>query len=237
MNYSLDVSKTLLFLNHLIKTDDFSTDFKVLKHQIDCLDSEGRLAFKIKLPWLLPPLTNFKEISDYIENAWHSPLYYLIVLIQAGYSALGTAVNGEIINHKVIQKYMVRKKQGKAQITYLHAKGKSRAGSRMRLAQTVEFFEEINQKLFEWSAVQEFERILISCPVRLWGMLYQSRVKPPFEKRDPRILKIPVDVQVPKYRELLRINFLAQLGNVEIHQEGIVDFVESIINRIIESKE
>ncbi|MEO1451203.1 MAG: hypothetical protein AAFV07_16855 [Bacteroidota bacterium] len=45
---------------------------------------------------------------------------------------------------------MKRHKRGKAQISYLNTRGKSKAGSRIRLANTVAFFEEINERLQDW---------------------------------------------------------------------------------------
>jgi len=229
LNYNLDLLKTKPLLNHLLNTNDFNININEKKHQIDFFDSERNLAVKIKLPWFLPPLVNLNELKYYLKNVEESPQYYMIILIQAGHSALGTVVNGKILKHKVIEKYMVRKKQGKAQISYLHSKGKSRAGSRIRLTQTVEFFEEINQRLIEWLAEQEFGRILISCPVRLWGMLNQSKIRPPFEKKDPRILKIPMDVKVPKYQVLLHVNHLAQQGSVEIYEDKNLGLIDGII--------
>ena len=45
---------------------------------------------------------------------------------------------------------MVRKKRGVSQIKHLKTKGKSRAGSRVRLAETEEFFENINGRLQDY---------------------------------------------------------------------------------------
>jgi hypothetical protein len=105
---------------------------------------------------------------------------------------------------------MVRKKQGKAQITYLNKKGKSRAGSRIRLAQTVKFFEEINEQVNMWIKNVNPDRLLISCPPRLWGLLFQSKIKPEFSKKDPRIFKIPIDIKIADRSELSRVNSMAQ---------------------------
>ncbi|MCK5077740.1 MAG: hypothetical protein KAR38_15260, partial [Calditrichia bacterium] len=153
-------------------------------------------------------------LDNYIADVDEIPPAYYIVLIQAGNSSIGYFEEGEVIYHKVIRKYMVRKKQGKAQITYLNKKGKSRAGSRIRLAETVEFFKEINDKLDEWERLGEAKKILYSCPAKLWGMLFNSKILPPFDKKDERLIKIPMDVKVPNFEELMRVNEFALCGEV-----------------------
>jgi hypothetical protein len=60
--------------------------------------------------------------------------------MQAGHSALAYFEDGEMRHHKVIKKYMVRG-NGKAQVGYLQTRGKSKAGSRIRLANTVSFLK------------------------------------------------------------------------------------------------
>ena len=109
---------------------------------------------------------------------------------------------------------MKRQKRGKAQISYLNTRGKSKAGSRIRLANTVRFFEEINERLTEWEEDLEPQRILYSCTPQLWGLLFGSQVPPPFEKKDPRLIKVPTDVHVPDHAEMMRINEFVLQGRL-----------------------
>lgn len=171
------------------------------------LKGEG---YEFRLPWPCPPPEEDEDLQAYAYRLDLSPPPYYMVLIQAGHSALGYFEAGEAIFHKVIKKYMVRAKQGKAQIGYLSTRGKSKAGSRIRLANTVQFFEEINGKLEEWAMEEQVERILLSCPIRMLPLLYGSKVPPPFQKGDPRIFKVPLDVNKPDSAELARV---AKHGN------------------------
>lgn len=166
------------------------------------LSGEG---FEFLLPWPFPPATPSEDLAAYAERLADLPPPFFLVLIQAGHSALGYFEGGELLFHKVIKKYMVRAKQGKAQIGYLNTRGKSKAGSRIRLANTVQFFEDINGKLEEWAVEDEVERILMSCPVRMRPLLFGSKVPPPFQKDDPRIRKVPLDVHRPDLEELKRV--------------------------------
>ncbi len=139
----------------------------------------------------------------------------LVVLVQAGAAALGVIREGQLARHKVIKKYMVRGK-GRYQGTHLKTKGKSRYGSRLRLQMAVEFFLEINQKLTDWDGEDgPFDRVYLSCPVRLANELYGAKVAPPFGRDEERVEKIPLTVRVPSFKELRRICFELTHGTVQ----------------------
>ena len=72
---------------------------------------------------------------------------YVLILIKAGMASVAFFDNGNMADHKVFRAYMVRKKQGKSQLKYLKTKGKSRAGSRVRLAESEAFFSSINERV------------------------------------------------------------------------------------------
>ena len=174
-------------------------------------DNEGSLFFKF------PPLFPAPEISeplpDYIKKVPETPPPYILYLVQAGAAALGYFEKGEAIKHKTLTKYMVRKKQGKSQLTYLRQKGKSRAGSRVRLRESLEFFEGINHRLIDWKEhINKAAFIFYSCPIRLTNELYLARTPPPFERNDKRLKKIPFHVKIPNHKELMHINYLINSG-------------------------
>lgn len=168
--------------------------------------------FEFRLPWPFPVPGEDQDLEEYAEGLDLIPPAYLVILMQAGHSALGYFEDGELIFHKTIKKYMVRAKQGKAQIGHLNSKGKSKAGSRIRLANTVRFFEDINAKLEEWAVEDEVERILVSVPIRMNPLWFNSKVAPPFPKNDSRIRKIPLDVHRPSHEELIRVNAHGLMG-------------------------
>ncbi|MEJ2054940.1 MAG: hypothetical protein P8X42_13550, partial [Calditrichaceae bacterium] len=132
---------------HLKEISGKQHDYDAKKNKLIIYNSIDNVNIRITLPWILPAFKDYNSLISYFEEDNIQELKYLIILIRAGYAALGRCGSSTILEHKLIRKYMVRKKQGKAQITYLNKKGKSRAGSRIRLAQTVEFFEDINRLL------------------------------------------------------------------------------------------
>ncbi len=168
----------------------------------------------------LPPIFHYMD-ENLLEQLFipEEPENYYIILIQAGHSALAYCENGDILLHKVITKYMVRKGQGKAQISYLKTKGKSRAGSRIRLAKSIEFFEEINDKLADWFQEKGDAKILYSCPVTLWPFLFDSKISPPFKKKGDHLIRIPLDVNKPCFSELQRVNPILSRGQIEIYED------------------
>ena len=175
-------------------------------------DNHGE-KFYCRLPSLFPEPEIDEPLPEYIKKIPGVPPSYIIFLVQAGSAALGCFEKGEISKHKALTKYMVRKKRGKSQLTYLRQKGKSRAGSRVRLRESVEFFEEINSRLVDWQEhIKRASIIFYSCPIRLTNELYLSKPQPPFERHDKRLKKIPFHVNSPKHKELMHINYLLNSG-------------------------
>jgi hypothetical protein len=173
----------------------------------------AKLSFPLTFPPIPSDVTTPAQYLDWLPEGMPA---HFVVLMRAGNASLGCYLEGDLVAHKVIRKYMVRKSQGKSQLTYLNSKGKSRAGSRVRLRESMEFFEEINDKLGQWD--EEFgspDLIFYSCPVRLLSYWFDSRIAAPFEQDDPRLVHIPHHVHQPDHEELLRIHGLISFGRLE----------------------
>ena len=175
---------------------------------------------------LLPPIVQRQPSTsspeDFLATLESEIGTLLVVLVQAGSAALGILEEGELVRHKVIKKYMVRGK-GHYQGTHLKTKGKSRYGSRLRLQKAVEFFLEINRKLGEWDdEAGPFERIYLSCPVRLANELFGAKVPPPFGRGDDEVEKVPLTVRVPSHKELRRVCYELTHGTLRTFDEPLV---------------
>lgn len=153
-----------------------------------------------------PEANRETDLNDYLEQLPDDfPSYYLL-MVQLGAAAIGYAETGEFVAHKAIKKYMKRQKRGKAQIGYLKTRGKSKAGSRIRLANTERFFEEINERVQDWGELYDPpEYIFISATPNVWGLMHQADPPPPFDKKDPRVRKVPFDVGIPDFEKLKEI--------------------------------
>ncbi len=181
-------------LSQLVK-DHFPTyeyDFK--RHAIQLKDTDHNPIGSIRLPLHLQLDKDLTTINDAAK--------VLYLSIESGYAAISLVNGEENVYHTTFGAYMTRKKQGFSQIKYLKKKGKSRAGSRVRLASTIEFFENINETLTELLETFEIDRLALNCNTTLIPYLYQSKVKCPFEKNDPRLYKIPLHIPQSNYTNL-----------------------------------
>ena len=212
--HKISWTESLELLQKICDGSEIPVDWDREKQKLYGLDETGERSWTFRFPLPFPVPDREETLCSYVARVPAQPAPYLVVLLQAGHSALGFFEGGEVRQHKVIKKYMVRGK-GKAQIGYLGSRGKSKAGSRVRLANSVSFFEDINAKLREWDVNGEAERILVSCPVALRALWFGSKVAPPFAKDDPRLIKVPMDIHKPDHEELLRVNRRCVAGYVE----------------------
>ncbi|GAB3202406.1 hypothetical protein ABID22_003884 [Pontibacter aydingkolensis] len=220
MNRLLPQESTAALLR-TIQNFAFRTEYEPEKHRLILYDEAGNEQLYFRLPITFTYPANCSAIDQ--EN-----INYVILLIQSGNCAIGYFENGVNLDHKVFRSYMVRKKQGKSQIKYLKTKGKSRAGSRVRLGETVEFFENINERLQSYFGEHKINRIAISCSKTLIPYLYNSKVATPFTKNDPRLFKIPKHIHTPIYEVLLDANRFLLRGEL-IYDEKQQELAESLL--------
>ena len=210
----------ITILRHL-SNSEYHWEYDRNKHHI-AIEIEGCKAY-FRLPIHMDMVTNFTSYYDMDDD-----IPYVIILIQAGKAAVAYFEGDLLVDHKVFKSYMVRQKQGKSQIKYLNAKGKSKAGSRVRLANTVHFFESINERLIEYFEDYEVQRRALSCSKTLLPYLYSSKVECPFEKNDDRIVKIPKHVHTPGYEILLETSEWIMQGELKVEDENESVFEELI---------
>jgi hypothetical protein len=147
----------------------------------------------------------------------------LVLILRAGAAAAGVWRDDDLLVHKAIKKYVVRG-SGKAQTTYRKTKGKSRAGSRLRLRNAQSLLEDVNERLARWEAeLGAFDRVLHYAPERLWADLMRADPPPPFAADDPRLLRIALHVHEPRFEELLRVHRLMTQGRLEDLAPGGTD--------------
>ncbi len=205
MNLSLSKEEAVALLDTLVSSGHRYV-YEPDKHRLVLHDDGGNTQAHFRLPLVLRPPGTSMDAG--------APVTYVILLIQAGSCALGYFEDSENLDHKVFRAYMVRKKQGTSQLKYLKTKGKSRAGSRVRLGETAAFFEQINERLQTYFAENTINRIAISCSKTLIPYLFNAKTKTPFTKHDPRLFKIPKHIHTPIYEVLLDANKFLQRGEL-----------------------
>lgn len=202
-----------------IKLNFGEIEYTSSKHQIDFISTKAKVS--IRLPYCF----NF-------QNHQLVPTNFMVIIVHSGEAALAFSEENQIIEHKMVKAYMVRQKQGKSQIKHLKTKGKSKAGSRVRLAGTNHFFEQINEKIAEWDDYYNIERIAISCNKTLQPYLF-NRADSALQKDDIRHIKIPKHIQEANYQNLIHIhNYLisTELKFNDSDKEFIKDIISKIDN-------
>lgn len=126
----------------------------------------------------------------------------LYLSIESGSAAVCVMQGKENAYHSTFSAYMKRGKQGFSQIKYLKKKGKSKAGSRVRLSATTSFFENINSTLTELFEQFKIDRVGLSCTKTLIPFLFKSKVPCPFDKKSPTLYKIPLHIPHANYTNL-----------------------------------
>lgn len=172
---------------------------------------------KISIPWSM-------KINESHQLEKRDDYHLAIVMIRAGIACTGYFHQGEMQDHKVFRAYMVRQKQGKSQIKYLKTKGKSRAGSRVRLGESELFFEEINERLNRYAENYPIMHWGISCSKTLWPFFFGSSTPPPFDKKQDNLIHIPFHVQHPDFETLQLMHKKVNSFHVLFSEDGEMIF-------------
>ncbi|MFT6866002.1 MAG: hypothetical protein ACJA08_000829 [Cyclobacteriaceae bacterium] len=178
----------------LIKQHFSAYEYHFKKHAILLKDTDHNLTGTIRLPLHISLNKDLTIITD------EGNVLYLS--IESDNAAISMMEGEENVYHTTFGAYMTRRKQGFSQIKYLNKKGKSRAGSRVRLASSLTFFENINLTLTEILETYAIDRLALNCNTTLIPYLYQSKEKCPFEKTDPRLYKIPLHIPQSNFTNL-----------------------------------
>lgn len=218
-------SKKLL---DILLADRTNYTFNFRKNELEFYEG-SQLLLKFRMPLSISSPSAYYNFPQDRAN-------YVLVLVRSGIASAGYFEDGKAQDHKVFRAYMVRKKQGKSQIKYLKTQGKSRAGSRVRLASSLEFFEKINERMVSYFREFPVERIGLSCPSILIPYFYGSKIPPPFGKTDERLVKIPMHVPNPTYETLLNVNEFMLKGEFKYNEEG-KEFFQDLIKKINSGEE
>lgn len=175
------------------------------KHGLTCSES-GNIRYALRLPLFYPRPEENQPFWKYLdENGFDIyPENWNLLLMEAGRAAVGHIADGKLVKHKNIRKYMVRKKQGKAQLTHLKSKGKSRYGSRLRLQETISYFDEILEKLDD-EPYEISKYVFYHCPVRLKAFLAEAAEDNDFDLSRYVWVKLGVSVKEASFDELKRL--------------------------------
>lgn len=197
----VSLAQALLLVN---QADEKGWEIRYLpeKHQL-LLENKVSWLAKLFLPWTMTwlPEGKFQVQED---------VHYCLTLVRAGQASLGYFHQGKLLDHKVFRGYLVRQKQGKSQFKYLKTKGKSRAGSRIRLEETLVFFKEINERLRVYAKQYPLNFWGLGCAKTMWPLLFDGEVKPPFSSKSAELIELPYPFAKGSYEELQELELKLQ---------------------------
>ena len=182
------------------------------KHQL-LIENKVNWLAKLFLPWTMTwlPEGKFQVQED---------VHYCLTLVRAGQASLGYFHQGKLLDHKVFRGYLVRQKQGKSQFKYLKTKGKSRAGSRIRLEETLVFFKEINERLQLYAKQYPLNFWGLGCAKTMWPLLFDGEVKPPFTSKSYELIELPYPFAKGSYEELQALELRLQQFHLLLSPAG-----------------
>lgn len=189
------------FIDTLRRAQDEEMHFtQTGKHTLSLFRADEVEFARFHLPVLFANY-DFSEQDAYLLPE-HPPEYW-IMLFQAGQAALGWIAEGEWVEHRVFRKYVVRKKQGKAQPLHLNQKGKSRLGSRIRLQNYKKLLEETQNRISAWheSLGALPQVVFYHVPLSVQNDFFSAALS--FTKDAPAMQKISRDLPPPTF-ELLK---------------------------------
>jgi len=155
------------------------------------------------------------------------PFQWIIFLCQGGFFAGAVFRGDQVLKHKRIAKYTVRRKQGGSQASKDQSKGGIHsAGASIRRYNETRLREEIAELLQSWRVdIQQSSCIFLHAPsFNSASFFFEGS---PISRRDSRVRSIPIVTQRPSFVELQRIHLI--LSTVEIsHFTGIEDLRSSM---------
>ena len=177
------------------------------------IENEVSWLAKLFLPWTMTwlPEGKFQILDD---------VHYCLTLVRAGQAAVGYFHQGNLLDHKVFRGYLVRQKQGKSQFKYLKTKGKSRAGSRIRLEETLLFFNEINERLQVYAKQYPLSFWGLGCAKTLWPLLFDGEVTAPFTSKSSELIELPYPFSKGSYEELQELELRLQQFHLLLSPTG-----------------
>ena len=181
---------------------------------------EGGARWHLEVPLVLGEPPAGEALGVWCQAMGERPGWHLVLLFQAGAAALALYEDDTLRHSKVFRRYVVRGR-GRAQPLHLKTKGKSRYGSRLRLQQAKALRDDIVTWLRERAAeTPDWQQLFLACPVRLWPDLYTGQVHPPFEQRDARIVRVPLDIATPGEASRERVRGFLGRGRLRVFRDG-----------------
>ncbi|CAL8469577.1 g9118 [Coccomyxa elongata] len=202
-----------------------------------CLHNEtGARLREVLLPAILQPMSDPEALLAAVMSTKPGldpgPTQggrHVAVLLSADSAALGIWDDGVLARHKIVTGYTVRRKAGKAQLTYLRRGGSGgTVGGGIRSRESQRVFHTAASKLCEWAAdIATCKQAHATGTVRVWNELYSaktalSRVLP---RDDARWRRVGLSVGKPRFADLKHVFRTISTGSVVIYDGSALEWM------------
>jgi hypothetical protein len=137
---------------------------------------------------------SFLSVAKVLQN---KPV--VILLLRSGRFAGGVFQGDVCKTHRTLQRYTVRKGQGKAQSAQDGNRKAQSMGSQLRRAGEISLREDVTKTLLDWKEhMEKASLVLISCPKTMKKGLFEG-LEEVLRRDDSRIRRVPIDTGRPTF--------------------------------------
>jgi hypothetical protein len=143
------------------------------------------------------PVSTCRSFLSVAKSLQNKPV--VILLLRSGRFAGGVFQGDVCLTHRTLQRYTVRKGQGKAQSAQDGNRKAQSMGSQLRRAGEISLKEDVTKTLLDWKQhVEKASLVLISCPKTMKKGLFEG-LEEVLRRDDSRIRRVPIDTGRPTF--------------------------------------
>jgi hypothetical protein len=143
------------------------------------------------------PVSTCRSFLSVAKSLQSKPV--VILLLRSGRFAGGVFQGDVCKTHRTLQRYTVRKGQGKAQSAQDGNRKAQSMGSQLRRAGEISLKEDVTKTLLDWKThMEKASLVLISCPKTMKKGLFEG-VEEVLRRDDSRIRRVPIDTGRPTF--------------------------------------
>ena len=144
----------------------------------------------------------------------------VVLFLRTGRFAGAVFSGADCVAHRTLQRYTVRKGQGKAQSAQDSSSRANSMGAQLRRAGEVALQQDVTQTLVEWQDyMQQAALIFVSCPKTMKKNLFTGGAEQIWNKDDQRIRRVPLDMGRPTFDSVCLIHSIMTNVNL-VHSDA-----------------
>lgn len=167
------------------------------------------------------PLSTYRSFLSVAKALQSKPV--VILLLRSGRFAGGVFQGDVCITHRTLQRYTVRKGQGKAQSAQDGNRKAQSMGSQLRRAGEISLKEDVTKTLLDWKQhMEKASLVLISCPKTMKKGLFEG-LEEVLRRDDSRIRRVPIDTGRPTFEGVSLVHSVMMRATLREWQMPVIE--------------